>query len=178
MSKLRIKIIIVVIIFLAIAIFWYFYPKNYNKTLKGVFYSLEDENISENVKVHMDGKLQNYLFGKRKFEGKVELEGNNIPEVKGIDETGLELWAEDRFGVLTSYGSVDEEGNYKPSVHFYGFVYVNKDFSQLTIMITPEDESGLWSETEQLVITAPAGNRDEAIEISNKLMEEYDLNRK
>ncbi|WP_047983500.1 hypothetical protein [Ornithinibacillus californiensis] len=65
-----------------------------------------------------------------------------------------------------------------PSIHNYGLVYTNKNLTQFTILVYPEDEQVLWSDSVQMMITAPALNREEAVELSNKIMEEYELRNK
>ncbi|GGA60395.1 hypothetical protein [Ornithinibacillus halotolerans] len=139
---------------------------------------MENEQLTENIQFHINGKLENRIFGKKKFDGKVVLEGDHLPPVQGIDEEGLQLWSEDRYGVLHSFGSVDADGNYTPSIHLYGIVFIDEDFSNFTIQINPVDEQQPWLESEQLMITAPASGREEAIKLSDQLMEEFMMSRK
>lgn len=42
-------------------------PKRYETTLDGVYYQLGNEKVFEKVKIHLDGKLQNHISGKRTF---------------------------------------------------------------------------------------------------------------
>ncbi len=85
-SKMGKKIVVFVIILTVILVGWNFYPKHYTKTLDGVFYKLENEEFLENVKIHIDGKLRNHLFGKKEFKGTVQMEGNSLPVVKGKEK--------------------------------------------------------------------------------------------
>ncbi|ALC91638.1 hypothetical protein AM500_18985 [Bacillus sp. FJAT-18017] len=57
----------------------------------------------------------------------------------------------------------------------YGILYINNDFSELTIIVHELVESGRdnasykWDPEDGLLISGPATNRKEAINISNKL---------
>ncbi|RCW39903.1 hypothetical protein [Paenibacillus prosopidis] len=62
--------VLLTIVTIVISIFsiWYFTPKRYSETVDGVYYQLGTEGISEGIKVHVDGKLQNHMDGKRTFK--------------------------------------------------------------------------------------------------------------
>lgn len=54
---------------------------------------------------------------------------------------------------------------------------INDDFSKLTVMVLKPDEADSsrkgWSGRDGLMISAPAKNRSEALEVSNEFMKEY-----
>jgi regulator of replication initiation timing len=165
-------IITVLLVALAIFISWNFYPKHYKETLNGVYYQLGKKDVSENIKIHIEGKLRNHLFGDKKFDGTVKFEGEMVPRISK-NRGDLELWYEKGFGVINSFYRTDENGVLKPDIYHYGIVYINDDFTQFTIKVNSrdtDDDQGSWSEENGLMITAPADNREEAIEISDELI--------
>jgi hypothetical protein len=168
------KIIISAIFVIAIFIAWNFYPKNYKETLNGVYYQLGNNDVTENIKMHIDGKLRNHLFGDKKFEGKVKFEGEMVPSISK-DRGDLEFWYEKGVGTINSFGRTDENGVLVPDIYHYGIVYINNDFTQFTIKVfyrNTDDDQGSWSKENGLMITVPADNRQEAQELSDKLIKE------
>ncbi|MBM7572377.1 hypothetical protein [Aquibacillus albus] len=172
------KIIISAVLVLVILIAWNFYPKHYSETLNGVYYQLGNEEVSENIKMHIDGKLRPRIFGNKKFEGTVKFEGEMVPSISE-DRGELEIYFENEngVGVIASFGRTGENGVLIPDIYHYGIAYKNDDYTQFTIKVycrDTEDSKGSWSKNNGLMITAPAGDREEALELSNKLIEEYE----
>jgi len=172
---LKAKIIISAIIALGLLSAWSVYPKPYNETVNGVYYQLGNEEILEDIKMHIDGKLRKPIFGDIKFEGTVAFEGEMVPRLSE-DRGELDLWYERGFGMVTSYGRTGEDGVLIPDIYHYGNIYISSDFTQFTITIASrdsEDKQGSWSGTNGLMVTAPADNREEALEITNELLNDY-----
>jgi hypothetical protein len=122
--------------------------------------------------MHIDGKLRNHLFGDKKFEGTVKFEGETVPRISK-DRGDLEFWYENGVGTINSFGLTDENGVLMPDIYHYGIVYINNDFTQFTIKVfdrETEDDQGSWSIENGLMITAPADDREEAQELSDKLI--------
>jgi hypothetical protein len=168
------KIVITALLSLVIFSIWYFYPKHYNETLEGVYYQLGDEKVFENIRLHIDGELRNHISGEKTFEGTVEFEGTSIPKIPE-DRSELILYIEGGYGQIVSHFRAGFNGKAIPDIYQYGSVYTNNDFTQFTIAVysrDPEGEHVSWSGKDGLMITVPAENRKEAIELSDKLMEE------
>jgi hypothetical protein len=69
--------------------------------------------------------------------------------------------------------------NGTPQMYPYGIIFINKDFSKVSIMKYQDDKDGAdtstrgWGAEDGLMISAPANNRKQALEISNELMGKY-----
>ncbi|MFS0672740.1 hypothetical protein AB1K81_06000 [Ornithinibacillus sp. 179-J 7C1 HS] len=46
-----------IIVFFLSVVIWYFNPKQYDKTLEGVYYQLGDNDVYEEVSVQLNGTL-------------------------------------------------------------------------------------------------------------------------
>lgn len=173
-DKILISAVIVSVILLVLTV-WNSIPKHYNETLNGVYYQLGNEDVSENIKVHMDGKLSPRFFGNKKFKGTVKFEGERVPSPpKDRSELEFYYWSESGWGVINSYFRMDEDGVANADIYQYGYLYINDDFTQFTIKVDTEESEESWSIHNGFMITAPASNRDEALEISTKLIKDYE----
>lgn len=152
-------LIILLIIFSTI----YFYPRKINREYNAIMYRLGDVNYSENIKVRVNGYISKGLLKGDKYEGIV-----TIGDIK-LSKINMRF---DNFkrGLLFSY--VENKGEYTS----YGDMFSNKMMKEFTICILEEDKKRkggkTWSGIDGLMISAPASNRAEALEISNKLMKE------
>jgi hypothetical protein len=165
------KIIVSVIIIIVIFIGWYLFPKHYSETLQGVYYQLGDTEISENLTIHLDGKLQNYITGKKSFEGTIDFETDGI-QIVPEDRTNLQLIIN-----LGEQGTIfSNHRNGKETIldlYMVGAVYASEDFSEITIMVNSIDSkgnSGSWSGSDGYIISVPADTREEALNISEELI--------
>ncbi|GAA0488274.1 hypothetical protein GCM10008986_12390 [Salinibacillus aidingensis] len=151
---------------------WYIYPKPYTHTFEGVRYQLGSENMGmeEPVTIKLDGEIQNRLFGNRTFRGTILIDGQNIPP-ENAGEVGIQFDIKDR-GDGVKYTVIKEDENY-PSLYFLGTIFLNQQLGELALTIHDQRESGSrWSSKDGMMITAPAGNRSEALSTANKLMSE------
>ncbi|WP_138417279.1 hypothetical protein [Aquibacillus sediminis] len=176
---MKIKLTITVVLVIIIAVAWNYYPKPYTKNLNGVYYQLGNEEVREQIKMRIDGRLRNPLFGKTRFDGTVEFEGEEVPRVPE-DRGELELWFEDGYGSVVSFGRTRADGVLEPSIYYYGTVYSDNDFSQFTIAVysrdTEDEDRGSWSAADGLMITAPAEDREQALKINQQLFNQYEKN--
>ena len=76
----------------------------------------------------------------------------------------------DRFNRGLLFCFDDNVGDYTS----YGDMYINQMMKEFTICILEEDKQNkggkTWTPIDGLMVSAPANNRAEALEISNKLM--------
>ncbi|MCY6355679.1 hypothetical protein [Clostridium sp. ZS2-4] len=173
MKKIRIKIILSILLGALVSIYVYTaLPRPYNKTFQGIKYRLGKANTQyvEKVTISINGKLsKDFIFGK-KFVGKIKINDLEIP--KEIEE--LELKFDEFNRASIDYLFFTE--SYKPIRPSYGTIYIDDNFSQLTInILEPEDlyaHSKQWNSGNGLMISAPASNRKEALEIPNVLMKD------
>ncbi len=156
-------LIILLIIFCLI----YFYPKKINREYNAIMYRLGDRNYSENIKVNINGYFSKGLLNGEKFEGFITIGDNKLSKINmRFDKfnRGLLFCFDENIGDYTSYGDM----------------YSNQMMREFTICILEEDEQRnggkTWSPSDGLMISSPAINRVEAIEISNKLMKDVLFN--
>ncbi len=151
--------IIVVVIAVILIIGYYFFPIKVNQELSGIKYRLGDGSYSEEVKVSVDGYLSNGLLHKTYFQGTVKIGDKLLNKVilnldKGSD--GL-LFLDESIGDFTNYG----------------MIYASNNMKELTIMIYDDpSDNGLitWSSRNGLMLSAPSKTREDALEISKKLI--------
>lgn len=144
----------------------YFYPKQIHTELKGVSYQIGAD-WEEAVTISIEGMLKRKLGGSKTFVGTIDISGEDIPvpeqyrevTIKFRNHSGLLLYAYNGRGF--------------PKQYAYGSLFVNRDFSEVSILKYKEHEdrpeSKGWSGADGLMITAPAVDRQEALELSRSL---------
>lgn len=175
--ELKIKTIFAVLIVgLVIFSIWHFTPKRYNKTLNGILYQLGNEDLSEKISLHLDGKLHRQINGKITFKGTIEIDGPGVPAIpKDRTEIVFEYHGGNRSLLFTGFRIIDDNGRVVPDLYNYGWVYTDNSFSQFTIALFTDGDASTWSPSHGLTITAPAYDKTEALNISQKLMERFGI---
>ncbi|MGO4185350.1 hypothetical protein AB4Z45_02880 [Paenibacillus sp. MCAF9] len=160
-------------IILSVFSIWYLIPKQYSETINGVYYQLGTEGITERIKVHLDGKLQNHINGKRSFKGEIDFEGSKVPHIPK-DRTKLELHYDGHnfTTIFSAFRIIDDKGRIEPNIFTYGWVYTDDKFSEFTIKVMNDD--GQWSSSNGYMITAPAKDSQEAMKRSQGLIKEFE----
>ncbi|GGG58061.1 hypothetical protein GCM10010918_08930 [Paenibacillus radicis (ex Gao et al. 2016)] len=74
--------------------------------------------------------------------------------------------------IISPFRVIDEHGSVTADIYFYGAAYINVAFNQFTIALT-NDWNKQWTPTDGFMITAPAKDREEAIQISQDLMKKF-----
>ncbi|XEC97313.1 hypothetical protein AB6A23_12605 [Paenibacillus tarimensis] len=173
---MKVKIIVLLMILIGIFSIWYLTPKRYTETLDGVYFQLGKEGIIEHIKIHFDGKLKNHINGKKSFKGAIDFEGNEVPRIPE-DRTELELHynGENFSTIFSAFRIKDDRGKIEPDSYTFGWIYINDDFTQFTIKVFTIDDSGSWSHSDGLMITAPAKDREEALKKSEELIRGFEL---
>lgn len=148
-----------------------FYPRTVDFEAQGMKYRLGSPGAAEErlLKVSIKGKVYRSFNGDRTFKGRIDLEGEEIPERAGETESkkfrGIEY-----YWILYHYA--DKDG--KPRQHMMGNLFMNDDFSKIAIaMFDHEEDRTGWSGDSGLMVAAPASNREEAVALSNEIMREY-----
>lgn len=139
----------------------YFYPKKLSIEYSGIMYRLGDSNYSENIKVSVNGYLSKGLIKGDKFQGILTIGDKQLSKISiRFDNAGKGdlLYFDENTGDFTSYGQT----------------YSSYMKEGLTISVFEQygQKEGMrrWSSKDGLMISAPANNRNEALDISNKLM--------
>ena len=151
-----------IFIFFIIWIVNYLSPRRLNKEYSGEIYRIGVSNYSEHIKINIDGNLYKGLFKGDKFKGTIIIGDKKLLKLDMIIDNegmGLLFYFEESVGEYTSYGSI---------------IFSNKK-DEFTISVFEENkdkkEFKSWYSKEGLLISAPANNRDEALKLSNDLME-------
>jgi len=149
-------------------------PKSYSVTLEGVKYQLgaDHKAFTSPVTIRIDGELKKSLTNVKTFNGIIDVEGENIPVPS--DQRKLEIKFQENGAGPIVYSYND---NGSPVTYSYGTLYVNTDFSEVTIATSAKDAAdaskGSWTAEDGYMITAPAGDREEALKLSNELMKDF-----
>jgi hypothetical protein len=172
--KRKIAILLMIIsMFVSIFSIWYFTPKRYSETVNGVYYQLGTEGIIERIKVHLDGKLQNHINGKKTFTGVINFEGSKVPQIpKDRTELKLHYDGHNFTTIFSGFRIIDDKGRIEPNIFTYGWVYTDDEFSGFTIKVM--DDNDQWSPSNGHMITAPANDRQEAMKRSQELIKEFE----
>ena len=171
--KIIVLVMVLIMIFIGIFSIWYLKPKRYTETLDGVYYHLEKEGVIEHIKIRFDGKLKNHINGKKTFKGVVNLEGNKVPQLPK-DRLELQLhYSGNNFSAISSNFRVKDDGSVTPDIYNYGFIYINDDFTEFTIKVITINNSGSFSQSDGLMITAPAKDREEALKKTDEIIRNF-----
>lgn len=150
--------IIIVILLLIQGYFYYTFPRKISLSYNGIKYKVGDSGEQKQIKIAADGYYYNKLFTKDSFEGSISIDNKIYP--------GLKLSVDKQLQMIY-YRNFQKGG----SLQTYGEIFVGEKLKNLTICI--QDAQNGWNSKNGLMISAPAKNREEALEISNKLMNNY-----
>jgi len=181
------KRIIIIVISIALTAFALitiinFYPNKVKLNAQGIKYRLGTELVESEklVQVQIEGKLHKSFSGERKFEGIINIEGEEIPVP--LDQRRLNiLFSDDGWGAIVYpvFKYRQDNGAIESVHHFqYGTIVINNDLTKATIFVTDKSDleegngSGWNSESGQM-ITVPAKRRTEGIQISNEVAEKF-----
>ena len=177
MRKETIKPITIILVLLLLILSIIPWPKSIDSEIEGIRYQLGHENMdySEKVSIKFDGTYYRSVLGvfKRSFKGYIYINGLIINSDEAF-YLKFDRW--DRSDLRQTYYYYDE--NRVKSEHF-GTLYADGNFQAITINImigTYERKN--WNSGDGFMISAPAANREEALELSRDLMNPigYELN--
>lgn len=139
-------------------------PRTINKEYPAVQYRINDETYSENTTIAIKGKLFKRLFSEPKFVGSFVVD--NFEYTKTYELANIMFYKSIRngWGGLT-YITVKDG---RPIHESLGSIWMSDNFEKLTIWVYEPLDSDHKSTTD-LVISAPAKSRSEAIGISKQL---------
>lgn len=145
---------------LSIALYIYYaYPRKINETYHGIQYKLGDSEHKEDVTIKINGWITKKLILKDRFEGAIVINEKEISKLK-LDIDNSREW-------LLGYNKEISE------FESFGAIYIKGIFEEFTICVFEKgEESGSsgWSSKDGFMISVPAKSRDEALEISQKLV--------
>lgn len=146
-------------------------PRAVDLDVQGVKYRLGANSVEEAklVRVKIHGDVWRSWRGVPRFVGTIDLEGEvpEVPAARKKVEVGLGGSAVDR---LIVYDYFDNEGLHTVT---YGSLYASSDMRQMSIHVFEDSGGGQgWNSGSGLMVTAPAENRQQALDIANVLMQE------
>ncbi|WP_172193913.1 hypothetical protein [Saccharibacillus qingshengii] len=152
------------------ALLWVYGPRSVDLDVQGVKYRLGEELTEETqlVRVNIEGDIWRSWRGVPRFVGTIDIEGEvpEVPAERKKVEVGLGGSAVDR---LIVYDYFDDEGLHTVT---YGSLYTDSDMRQVSINVFDESGGGQgWSSESGTMVTAPAQNWQQALELANKLMQ-------
>lgn len=156
------RYIYILALLIVVLFFLFFYPRKLNKVYNGVRYRLGTSEKVEDVELSIDGYLSKGLFKGDKFRGTITIGEKQLSK--------LDMRFDKRGSTVLFYYD-DKTGDYIA----YGTIFTNDLKKEFTITVLEKDDQEgqkLWSGKEGLMISAPANNREEALALSNKLMDE------
>lgn len=134
---------------------YYTFPRTVNLSYEGIKYTIGDLQQQKQIKMNIKGFYYNKLFTKDYFKGSINIEDETYPRLKLL--VGEELQ-------MVSYRDYEAGG----ALHHYGEIFISEKLENLTICKQTEKDG--WNSEKGIMVSAPAKNRVEALEISNKLM--------
>ncbi|QHW33185.1 hypothetical protein GZH47_21960 [Paenibacillus rhizovicinus] len=147
----------------------YTYPHRYHLKIQGIAYQLGEGNRDYVPTILLiNGTVRKNLKGVRTFIGTIDIQGEAIPVPKAHRQLHIKLSKHGEAVLLYAY---NDKG--QPKMFTYGTLIVNDDFSKFTILKLASNartgQSG-FDGRDGHVISAPALQREDALEITNELM--------
>ncbi|NGZ74439.1 hypothetical protein [Saccharibacillus alkalitolerans] len=170
--KSRNKLLIGLIVLCAAgAAFFVYWPKPVHLDAQGVKYRLgeKDSGGEQLVRVRIDGEVRRDWKGKPTFSGTIDAEGEALPVPEDRRTVKVDLSGKPADGLII-YDYFDDDGLH---MYTYGKLFADASFDSVSLNLFEQDEDGGrgWDSGSGLMITAPAKNREQALEIANGLME-------
>ena len=187
MISRRIARIILTTLLISITLLWGLYyvigvvGRSIDVTIDGANYQLGAEHISQVApeSVHFHGKVFRDMNGLRTFKGTISFVHHTIVFPIGAEATTIHF---DHYGygpIMYGYFEVGISRVAIPRIYNNGVLFVNSDFSEVTVLrmmdIVAKDGSvgKSWSAEDGFMFAGPATSREQALNISNKLMKKY-----
>lgn len=166
----------VLILSLMIGIIIYTWPVKIESTYNGIMCRTGDSmpDYSEKMTITINGHYTKRLFSNNFFTGRFSIEGLDL--VDNIDSSDVKLFFDKKGSGFLMY---EIFGNGGFELINIGKIYANNKWTELFISIpdvvieSTTREKTTWSSTDGLVIAMPSNNRKEAIEVVNRILQNY-----
>ncbi|MGM8215530.1 hypothetical protein ACLIA0_08125 [Bacillaceae bacterium W0354] len=156
-------LVCLVVIFMIV----YTSPKNIKENLEGIQYASGSESEVESVTIQIDGKLRRSLTGEMTYTGTIEISNEKLPVPKDQSEVVIEF--DSTHQGLFTYTYVQSN---VPKFHHIGTIFTNRNFNR--IVIVRENFSIIdGSISDTTIISAPAKNKEEAIQVTNEVTKKF-----
>lgn len=161
-NKYFFVLILIVIGLLLITLRYYSKEYTINNSYNGIKYQSNGIDKSINVKIEISGEyLKGFLGRTDMFKGKIIINGENCFAISGDGSRS------------DKYEFNKEKMSYIETDSFEGFIFVEDYMRNITITIDKikDIDNEIYSFNNGWLISAPCKSRDEAVNISNKLIQ-------
>jgi hypothetical protein len=185
-SQKPLKIVFISLLLLTIVITLVYialnmYSRSIDLSIQGVKYQLgpENGNYVQPETVRIKGNWSRSLNGLRKFKGTITFAHDLIPVPKESLETTIRFDKNGYGPIMYAYFETSDSGVAMPRVYSYGTLFANADFSSVTFLkmreVVAKDgtNGGEWNGSDGLMFAGPATTREQALMISNVLMQKH-----
>lgn len=154
-------------------------PKDVQLHAQGVKYQLGTDLSEQLVDVNIVGKLSKSWDGERRFHGTIDIEGEDLPISENYRNISSPFFDNGFAHIIYPHFQYDKYTGavIGSSFYLFGAIVINEDFSKVAILVNDQDKTkdGAvgWSQENGQVVTVPATNRAEAINVSNEVMKDY-----
>lgn len=163
MKKIVRAIVYLLILSIPIAALVYTLPRNMQAQYTGVEFRLGDLESAKSINVQMNGSIQKRFFEYNRFRGDIKIGEHSLDDMDVVlNPDGALLMV---------------RNNETGKLERFGVLYTNSDLSQWTMAVLEPvvifgqvSEEKFWDVETGLMISAPAGNRQEALTVSNDLL--------
>ncbi|MBP0724088.1 hypothetical protein J5Y03_02685 [Bacillus sp. RG28] len=166
MKKRILSILVLIVGIMIVYGIYYTYPKSITRSINGVEYQLGGGK-TKSVQINVQGKLQHSLLGNKTFVGKIGFKGVSYPNKDSNRQLKIKFQENGSGNIIYAYYK-----NGTPVINSYGVLFINNDFSKVSIQVFKPDNDGgkTWFAKNGLIISGPAKSIDKALEIANDLM--------
>jgi hypothetical protein len=147
-------------------------PLTINQTIDGLMFSLDDDNeYKQNVTINIDGVYTKHIFGEDVFTGDIYINDSKINTT--LDRQLIIKLDNNRGMIGKTYI------NKKTNTEIYiGEIFITSNFQKICMLIMESDNdnsssqvlSWSWSESDGILISGPATDKEIARNIADELM--------
>jgi hypothetical protein len=159
-KKYLLRAAIVVPFLLGVVYIYYRTPKLIRVEYDGIYYQLGNPEMEEKLPVIFDGYLTRGLWLEDSFQGTITIGDKTLNQVNmrlPKDGSSVIVYMDDITKDYASYGALYTKD-------------IKKSFSINVFQYDQETDSDVWSSSDGYMLSGPANNCREALELSNQLM--------
>jgi hypothetical protein len=169
--KYKMLIIIVIVLILFI-----FKPTNISKSYNGINFDFNNEEMEEPVTIGINGTITRDLMLRPKtFKGTISVDSNIFEFTEPVSFMPIPYGKSKKYyELILDFENVsDWKLNHDSLYNRFGqralwIIYTDRNFSVISIVPMPPDKDGGWTSSSE-IIAAPCDNREDAVNITNKL---------
>lgn len=164
MKKSIISLVIIVLLLVGSSlIFTYPHTKPISSSIQSVQYQLKEDAVTP-LTININGRLHYSLLGTKRFQGTISIEGESFSDPNQDRPLNMRFYESGK-GLMSFVLDYEDLSDGQFWNDRYGSVFVSTDFSKATIEVKDPDA--------RVLISGPATDRTEALEIAKELMKDY-----